>query len=423
CAINKRRYEKLVAQRAKLTEDKTSAEQILNGNLVDEKVISIYQDDLAELNKLDERIENLNADLEALSAQNLTKSVESKPILNVLFYVIAILGVVGGMISLFIAGFDSVLSWLDVGVFMLMLSGKLTVDVFLKPNNNQPTPQYLEIIERKKEELVKSESRARELDDKINAFINTFNLGGGYNKATSLDYILQIYRVYARILTDVKQVDLELAELETEKSSFLVVKDEPESLEQLNLQLKAVQNEYTRKSIELANKQASMKAHQEIAYSYAELESKKAELGEKIKQYEEDFSVLNLTAKYLKTADENLKIRYRAPLQESLNKYYKLISSLDKSVQIDVDLNVTVEETGGQRVTDYYSKGYQNLFEICKRFALTDVLFTGEKPFIILDDPFYNLDDKKIEKALALVKELSNEYQIIYLVCHESRAV
>ena len=405
-----------------MTEDKTSAEQILNGKSADETILASYKENLMELSKLDERISSIKADLNTLTNRNANEPTKNQPNLNIVLYVLLILGVVGGFVSLFVAGFDFVFGWIIVGVFAVLLAGKVGVDLSLKAKKNAPSP-YLVMIENKRTDLVESEKKACELENKLNTFINSFNLGGGYDKATSLEYIGQIYRTYTRINSELKQVELEIAELAVHKDEFLTVDFEPESLEQLNLQLKAVQNEYTRKSIELANKQASMKAHQEIAYSYAELESKKAELGEKIKQYEEDFSVLNLTAKYLKTADENLKIRYRAPLQESLNKYYKLISSLDKSVQIDVDLNVTVEETGGQRVTDYYSKGYQNLFEICKRFALTDVLFTGEKPFIILDDPFYNLDDKKIEKALALVKELSNEYQIIYLVCHESRAV
>ena len=92
------------------------------------------------------------------------------------------------------------------------------------------------------------------------------------------------------------------------------------------------------------------------------------------------------------------------------------------TAQIDIDLNVSVLEKGEEKDTDFYSKGYQNLIEICKRFALTDVLFKGEKPFIILDDPFYNLDEIKIKNALGLIKELSKEYQIIYFICHSSRS-
>ena len=124
----------------------------------------------------------------------------------------------------------------------------------------------------------------------------------------------------------------------------------------------------------------------------------------------------------MKLADENLKVKYRAPMRDSLNKYLAFIAG-DVVADIDTDLKISVEEKSGIKDTDYYSKGFRNLFEICKRFALADVLFTAEKPFIVLDDPFVNLDDGKLRQALSLVKDLSREYQIIYLVCHESRKI
>ena len=123
----------------------------------------------------------------------------------------------------------------------------------------------------------------------------------------------------------------------------------------------------------------------------------------------------------MKKADENLKTRYRAPLTESLNKYLKNIEGGTLRANIDIDLKITVEGGGAERDTDYFSKGYRNLFDICKRFALADVIFTKERPFLILDDPFCNLDDNKLSAALELIRRLQGEYQILYLVCHESR--
>ena len=191
-------------------------------------------------------------------------------------------------------------------------------------------------------------------------------------------------------------------------------------LETLKMKMSSAQREYTQKANELADKKASVKRYEEYADKLADLEGKRAEKLENIQKYKEDYDVLCLTADYLKKADENLKVKYRAPLQESLNKYLKLIDE-SKDAQIDIDLNLTAIEKGGEKSTEYYSKGYQNLFEICKRFALIDVLFAGEKPFIILDDPFYNLDDEKLLKSLELIKKLSDEYQILYFICHESR--
>jgi uncharacterized protein YhaN len=58
---------------------------------------------------------------------------------------------------------------------------------------------------------------------------------------------------------------------------------------------------------------------------------------------------------------------------------------------------------------------------ICTRFALVKAMFKGEQPFLILDDPFVNLDKNKIKNALAFLNELSKEHQLLYFTCHESR--
>ena len=57
----------------------------------------------------------------------------------------------------------------------------------------------------------------------------------------------------------------------------------------------------------------------------------------------------------------------------------------------------------------------------CLRLAFIDAVFTEEKPMLILDDPFTNLDDEKIKKARELVKEISKDYQVLYFTCSVSR--
>ena len=48
-------------------------------------------------------------------------------------------------------------------------------------------------------------------------------------------------------------------------------------------------------------------------------------------------------------------------------------------------------------------------------------MFREEKPFLILDDPFTNLDDEKLKKARVFLKQLAERYQVIYLTCSEER--
>ena len=418
-AINKARYEKLLADKKTLQEDLNGANFVLNGNLIKDGEVSVYQQKLNEIGVLTSRAESIKNDI--ISFEKYTPKKEKGKKISAID--IALLIVATALLFVGVA-----LSALNVSVIVGVIVAALGVALYLptiiklvKPKKDNSVNPYQELLESKRIELDKTLLQKLELKNEIDIFINKFNLGNDYDMATSLEYIKKIIRASEEISQKLNVVNLELVELEKIKDEFLAVVENTQSLSVLNNELNRVQNEYSRKTVELANKRSSINTHEEFASKVPEFEGKKAELNEKIARCEEEFDLLNKTVKFLKQADENLKIRYRAPLQNSLKKYYGLVTNSDKEVNIDIDLKVTIGENSGQKVTDYYSKGYQNLFEICKRFALTDVLFTGEKPFIILDDPFYNLDDKKLSAALELLKSLSNEYQIIYLVCHESR--
>ena len=61
--------------------------------------------------------------------------------------------------------------------------------------------------------------------------------------------------------------------------------------------------------------------------------------------------------------------------------------------------------------------------DFCMRLALIDTLFEHEQPFMILDDPFVNLDEEHLSRALELLSAMSATRQIVYFVCHPVRAV
>ena len=79
------------------------------------------------------------------------------------------------------------------------------------------------------------------------------------------------------------------------------------------------------------------------------------------------------------------------------------------------------EEQGKLREIGYYSAGMRELLGFSIRIALVDAIFNKEKPVLILDDPFVNLDDEKTEKAKKFVKELTKRYQVLYLTCKKER--
>lgn len=178
-----------------------------------------------------------------------------------------------------------------------------------------------------------------------------------------------------------------------------------------------------------SHKEAKTKLIQRIDQIKSELsslddyENQLDQLNEEKAILNKEFSMLASAKSYLEKANDNLSSKYLSPLKNSLNNYLKLI--LDKNYQeynMDTNLKVSFKKFGKSRELDYLSKGYQGVVDLCIRFALIDSLFEKEKPFIILDDPFVNMDEPKIAKALELLKEISKEYQLIYLICHKSRA-
>ena len=60
---------------------------------------------------------------------------------------------------------------------------------------------------------------------------------------------------------------------------------------------------------------------------------------------------------------------------------------------------------------------------LCLRLALVDALFKEQGMFVILDDPFVNLDDAHTAQACKLLRTLAEKRQILYLTCHSSRSV
>lgn len=133
--------------------------------------------------------------------------------------------------------------------------------------------------------------------------------------------------------------------------------------------------------------------------------------------------LLDETMALLEQAKESLSDSYLGPIRQSFAGYLgKLWQDQEGQVLVTPDLDVQLERFGEARELGYFSAGQADTVMLCMRFALVDALFAAEKPFVILDDPFVNLDDSHTAQALELLKSLSQDRQILYLTCSSSRA-
>lgn len=170
--------------------------------------------------------------------------------------------------------------------------------------------------------------------------------------------------------------------------------------------------------------QNDIKHYQE---EYSLLQSKIQEQTDKFQEDKElfenlsnDFTILEKTEEFLLTSSNKLSKRYVEPVQKAFDNYYKNFLTNDDLI-IDSNLNLLMKDNLFNE--EYLSAGVKDLVQISKRFALIDLIFKNERPFIVLDDPFVNLDDKNLEVATNIIKEISKKYQILFLTCHSSRKI
>ena len=88
---------------------------------------------------------------------------------------------------------------------------------------------------------------------------------------------------------------------------------------------------------------------------------------------------------------------------------------------MDKEFRVYFERSGENRSDAHLSAGQKSLCALCVRLALIDNMYKGERPFIIMDDPFVHLDAEHMQRARALLSLLAKDRQIIYFCCHSSR--
>ncbi len=198
--------------------------------------------------------------------------------------------------------------------------------------------------------------------------------------------------------------------------------DFPETLEELQTESKALQEQarektdsagtYAREAEELERKLDGLREDEETLQ----------ELSRKIDADSRRYDLLIRTQDCLRQAKLSLSRKYASPVTERFRTYLSaILAEGQEDFRVDPEGNVLVEDRNEPRQIAAYSHGYRDLTYFCMRIALIDSMYREEKPPVILDDPFVNLDDAHAARAIALVREIAKEYQVFYFTCSEGR--
>lgn len=269
----------------------------------------------------------------------------------------------------------------------------------------------------------KAQSEAKE---KLSSILNQYKTDKSLNFK---EQVLQIHDTITKITNIEKQIEdskNEVLEFENDPkndiASFAELTKPEKTVDELKEELSELSEEISAKNKVVSDYQKIIDDNLTDTDKKEDVETEIDSLQEKIKQATEENGLLLKTAELLKQAKEKLDANYSDPMKNGFNKYIDMLGG-KLNLMINTDLEVSIDESGKTHESIYLSDGYKDMVNFCSRMALIDALFKNVKPPIILDDPFVNLDDDKVPKALKLVKDISKENQIIYFACHKSREI
>lgn len=290
--------------------------------------------------------------------------------------------------------------------------GRLRITLFELKSHNDLKQQFL--IKREKQE-----KETEETGKEILAFLQRF-----YGDEAKID---------EELLKDLEKKRTQYAQLvmlhnekcdklaKTEKVE-LNYEDEHLSMDELQEQERRLDGNIVEKERELNRIRRTITDYEEVLEECEKLEMEKSDLEELLAEYNDRYRILEKTLKYLKAAQNDFSSRYLKKMNDGFGKYAELFrKDMSGHPALDVKLNIKTEEDGMKRDLGYYSKGIRETMELSARFALVEALFEKETPFVVLDDPFVNLDSCSLEGAKKVLETIAEQYQLIYFTCHPSR--
>ncbi|MDE7439859.1 MAG: hypothetical protein K2N23_05070, partial [Clostridia bacterium] len=279
--------------------------------------------------------------------------------------------------------------------------------------------EYTALNAEKEDTIKRSDAGKTEIEEYTHAIQNILSKYSIAPRANLSELANEIERDSAeadRLIANIERLEKRAADYKAENG----LEERPageEDTQSIDAELSRKREELSLLDRDIADDEAAV---ERLAELREELETALEEEAALKKKYD----ILVKTLYLLEQAEQNLKDRYVSPVKNSFLNYSGLLETvLGERVAFDKDFKVRFERGGELRSDTHLSAGQKSLCALCLRLALIDNMYKGEKPFIIMDDPFVHLDGEHMKRAEVLLKELAKNKQIIYFCCHESRQI
>lgn len=168
----------------------------------------------------------------------------------------------------------------------------------------------------------------------------------------------------------------------------------------------------------LLTEQGRLEAERQPLCSKASIEEKILAFEQQLRIEQENLLVAEVVSQLLEKAKENLSGSYLPKLRDRTAQLLAYVTNGDYQVAVDNNFSVKLRQNGPTKSLAAFSRGIREITVLCFRIALSELLFDGNIPFLLIDDAFVNFDEQNFARATELLRKLSNSTQIIYFTCH-----
>lgn len=259
-----------------------------------------------------------------------------------------------------------------------------------------------------------------ECREQLESFFKSYGIGLEGNFTDRLSAVRRDIDTAQRLEQELQQQNRRLSELPTMQEQPTVT-DEIQDREKLLEAEKQLTDGLDEIQRQISVCEADANRLSAKAETFSDIEERLENLRLERDEMTDKLNVINKTLELLGKAKNDLSLRYLDRITDGFNKYSSIIKGQSEEALIDTELKVMVGCQGVSRDREYFSTGYKDMIDIAMRLALCDALFDKECPMLILDDPFVNLDDRRMANSLKMLKKMAEHRQIVYLTCHSSR--
>ncbi len=386
----------------------------------------------ADLKELEQKLAILKEDITDFDYIKQNKNeiylkLNDKGSVNYIFIILGAIELVLGVL-LYVFVSPAFLSFTGVGILFFALAFLLRKKPVLEPDIVRQYHLYVEraseidvltaLVKKAILELETAKAEAFKNENDIKNIKQTM----GVDSAQALSNLRALCNegglVRARIL-ELEQTEKELLQygsvtmLESQAQNSGELDVTLAQLENKLAQTVAEKNELTARAVSLEREAGDAAILEKEIF---EIEAQISDLNTELEKAQYQNKVLDMAISALGSAYDRINSEYSPRLTEKARGILSLLTDGKyDSVYLDKQFNIRIKADGELKELGYFSRGTQDAVYFAVRRAVSELISDKNGLPVIMDDPFWSLDDKRLQNAKEYMQKIfSNSQAIIF---------